>query len=179
MFGDTEQRNCETALLTELSDQLRLCRDPGEAGSVIARYAGQLFPAASGALYVRHDDGFYELAASWGGFPVVSGDGAFSPYECLAIRQGRAHGHAGPDAGSICNHLGRGEAEPPCQSQRYLCLPIVTQEGDVPGILHLRCRARAELSSAPFSMLSTFRLAMIVVGHMASSLTKQRSPHND
>ncbi len=169
MFREIEQHDRETALLTAMSGQLRACHSSGEAGAIIAHFAGQLFPAVPGALYMRRaDDGSFELAASWGGFPAITGNGAFSAYECWAMRRGYAHTNSRP--GCACEHVGRGEAHQPQQAQRYLCLPIATFQGDVLGLLHFRCPLQAGVSTPQAPMPSTLRLAMNMTDYAASAL---------
>ncbi|MBI3244298.1 MAG: response regulator transcription factor [Chloroflexi bacterium] len=169
MFPENEQHDCETALLKDMSGELRACRSSGEAGAIIAHFARQLFPTVPGALYMRRaDDGFFELAASWGGFPATTGDGAFSAYECWALRRGYAHTNSRP--GCACEHISRGEAHQPDQSQRYLCLPFATFQGDVLGLLHFRCPLQAGSSMSRKPTPSTLRLAMIMTDYIASAL---------
>lgn len=171
MFGEIEQQDRETALLAAMSGQLRLCRCPGDASAIIAHFAGQLFPAAPGALYMRRvDDGLFELAASWGGFSAVAADSVFSAYECWALQRGRGYLNSAPLHGSACEHVGRGEGQQPDRSQRYLCLPIATFQGDVLGLLHFRCPLPAGLSTPQKPTPSTLRLAMIMTDYIASAL---------
>lgn len=171
MFGEFEQQDYETSLLSAMSGQLHLCRCPGEAGAVIAHFAGQLFPAVPGALYLRRaDDGFFALAASWNGFPALSGDSAFSAYECWALRRGRIFCNTDSHSGVVCDHFGQGEAEKPNPPPSFFCLPLLTFQGDVFGVLHLRCRARAEQAAPSYRTASTFRMAMIMADYVASAL---------
>lgn len=169
MFREIEQQDYETSLLSAMSGQLRLCRCPGEAGAVIAHFAGQLFPAVPGALYMRRaDDGFYALAASWGGFPAANGDDKFSPYECWALQRGRGHLNVEPLHSPACEHVGRSEFQHP--AQRYLCLPLTTFQGDVLGLLHFRCPLPDGASTPQKPTPSTLRLAMIMTDCIASAL---------
>ncbi len=52
-----EQHNSENILLKELGDLLQICRTVDEAYPIIARYAQQLVPVGSGALYLMHEAG--------------------------------------------------------------------------------------------------------------------------
>jgi hypothetical protein len=169
MFGEIERPSCETSLLSAMSNQLRACRGPGEAGAVIAHFAGQLFPAVPGALYMRRPgDGFYALAASWGGFPAATGDDKFSPYECWALQRGRGHLNVEPLHGPACEHIGRGGVQHP--AQRHLCLPVTTFQGDVLGLLHFRCPLPGGAAAPQKPTPSTLRLAMIMTDCIASAL---------
>lgn len=152
---ELERRNNEMTLINELSDLLQSCLEQREANEVVERFARQLFPDLSGALFLQTGDGpCYELAASWGATEVDAW--AFEPTECWALRRGRLHLVATADGGPVCPHL-RG------MKAAAMCVPMSAQ-GSTLGVFHLRADGVAALSDA------TQRLASTVADHLSLAL---------
>ncbi len=124
---ELEQRNLEITQLGRMSDLLLSCLDVEEASSVIGDAARQLFPAASGALYLldsaRRN---LHLQTHWGEPPT--GDASFPPEHCWALRRGKIN--APEDGGHrlVCEHL---RSSP---TDGATCLPMAAQ-GEILGVV--------------------------------------------
>jgi diguanylate cyclase (GGDEF)-like protein/PAS domain S-box-containing protein len=126
-----ERRNIEVTLLNEMGDLLQSCTDLDEVSKVIRKYARELFPGQSGAVSViAPSRNLLEMVATWG---EISGEGAFGPQDCWALRRGRVH--RVDDAGEelICPHVGL------APRGGYVCVPMMAQ-GEALGLLHLQTR---------------------------------------
>lgn len=121
------QRTEEIALLSGMSNMLQSCFTAEEAYSVVARFVPQLFPSASGGLYVLSASrNMVEALATWG--ESSPSERAFAPDDCWALRSGRAYPAEEMQSGLRCNHLRQ-----PALS-RSLCVPMMAQS-DALGLL--------------------------------------------
>jgi diguanylate cyclase (GGDEF)-like protein/PAS domain S-box-containing protein len=125
-----EQRNRESALVSEMENLLLVCRTVDEAYPIIGRYCKRLFPTVSGALYVleKTDQPTMQVAC-WGEKPPPEHEIAIN--ECWGLRRGREHLVVDATVGPHCRHLGTDKPS------SYLCLPLIAQ-GQILGLLHLR-----------------------------------------
>lgn len=125
-----ERQNREILLRNELGDLLHACIGIDEAGAVIARYLPQLFPGASGAVYL-HNSGSASLVAMarWGEAPVAESLGLT---DCWALRRGKAHRADCGDESMACAHISRPLAG------LAICVPLAAH-GETLGLLHLAC----------------------------------------
>lgn len=152
---ELERRNHEMALINELSDLLQSCLEQREANEVVERFARQLFPELSGALFLQTPAGpCYELAASWGATNLDAW--AFDPTECWALRRGQLHLVETADGGPVCPHLHGLKAA-------SMCVPMSAQ-GSTLGVFHLHTDGPAALSD------TTQRLASTVADHLSLAL---------
>lgn len=152
---ELERRNHEMALINELGDLLQSCLAQREANEVVERFARQLFPGLSGALFLQTAAGpRYELAASWGTTDFDAR--AFEPTECWALRRGQLHLVATADGGPVCPHLHGLKAA-------SMCVPMSAQ-GATLGVFHLHIDGPAALSD------TTQRLASTVADHLSLAL---------
>jgi diguanylate cyclase (GGDEF)-like protein/PAS domain S-box-containing protein len=113
--------------LSHMTELLQSCTQRAEAYSIVRESGAQLFPHASGSLFIyRESRDVLEHAASWGeGGPP---EAQLSPDDCWALRQGKPH--FVPRKGAIrCRHAHEG-------TESYVCMPVQGQ-GQTLGLLHI------------------------------------------
>jgi len=124
-----EKRNWEGTLLSEMGELLQTCVTESEAEKILSQFAGDLFPALSGALsMIRASRNAVERTATWGD-PTVSA-AVFLPENCWALRRGRVHASGISNGRMKCTHLDQG-----CAGS-FVCVPMVAH-GEALGVLHL------------------------------------------
>ncbi len=161
-LADLEQHNIENSLLNELGDLLQVCRTVDEAYPVIARYAQQLVPVGSGALYLVHEtDDPVERVAAWGETPPAETELVFN--ECWALRRGRLHVVQDSRNDLNCAHL---RAPLP---NKYLCIPLIAQ-GDTIGLLHLR-PVKGETATLTSHLEDYQRVSQVIAEQIALALS--------
>ncbi len=134
-----EKAHREHLLLGELIELLQTCRVTKESESMLKQFAGKLFPAENGAIYVyRASRNLLELATSWGNEPKVPE--MFSPEDCWALRRGRQHLIEAEGASPRCRHL-----KDLSTSGASLCVPMMAH-GDATGVLVLQSAPSADSS---------------------------------
>jgi len=123
------QHNRRVELLGEMGDLLQSCQSLDEAYEVTARYAGRLFPAVSGVLYIYHESRSHlECVVSWGSNPI--GVATIQPDECWALRRGKVH--VGESKELVCRHVREA-----CEGDViHICIPLIAQ-GETIGIIEL------------------------------------------
>ena len=127
-----EQRNRESATITEMGDLLQACRTADEAYPIITRFAQRLIPVSAGALYMVHDaKDPAENVAAWGKASPSPAEHELVPNECWSLRRGRLYVVQDPATEPLCGHL-----KDPIQAG-YICVPLLAQ-GTAVGVLHLR-----------------------------------------
>lgn len=155
---ELEQRNREIKLLGDMSEFLQACTTIKEACGVIERAGKQLFPSASGGLFIysasRND---LEGLASWGKVMLNPEEQVFLPEACWALRLGRVYENEDPLNCSSCH----GSDSPGAGT--CLCVPMIAQ-GEVLGVLRLR-QDRGEGNSLKG------QLAVTLAEHVAIALT--------
>ncbi len=125
-----ERSNNEVRLLGRMSETLQSCRSLEEAYDVLTKFANQLFPDESGALYILDSErNLLELVSFWGEF-WATGD-SISPEDCWGMRRGRMHSFRDPMIDVQCAHLGESG------DYHYYCLPLMARS-EMLGLLHLR-----------------------------------------
>jgi len=161
-----EQRGHELtllALLNEMSDFLQSCLTPTEAATVITRFAQQMFPAESGALYLFNPSkNLVEAMLTWGAFSTQLDEQVFTPDECWALRRGKRHIVQDKRGDLFCQHVIRNNLELPTS---YVCVPLIAQ-GEALGVLHLH---KTPPASGALSD-SLLALAVSVAEHAALAL---------
>lgn len=126
-------RSEEIATLSEFGRLLQSCLSREEAYQIIKAYCHKLFPSFSGGVYLTAASrNLVQVVTAWGQ-PDVS-EPNFAPDECWALRGGRMHCVAEPNAPAQCGHM------PHNPGLSYLCLPLMAQ-GEAMGILHIECAA--------------------------------------
>ena len=125
-----EVRNREISQLSKMTDLLQSCYILEEAYSLIIQFAQELFPSASGCVYLLNPSRkVVESVAVWGKSPPS--EDVFAVEACWAIRRGRAHFVQDGRSAVICGHL----QEAPLAD--FFCLPMMAG-GEIIAILHLR-----------------------------------------
>src|ERR1700722_18212745 len=150
----------QIALLSRMSELLQTCLDSHEAWEVIRQYGGQIFPGDSGALWVISESrNIVEAVGFWGAPPK---ERVFSPQDCWALRQGRAH-IAESSAGMVCGHLGSDVAFP------SYCFPLTAQSKTL-GLLHLEVQAQSQSPGSEKRSGSKERLGTAMAEQVALAL---------
>ena len=128
MAASIEARERQTKLLNEFGELLQACSNVDEAYKITGRLCKQLFPDATGALYIISSSrNVVERVAYWGDESLLNGS-IFAPDDCWALRGGRLH--VMQHGGVGCHHL------PEQTPGVTLCIPLVSQD-DTQGIFHL------------------------------------------
>lgn len=128
---DLEQFRREQFIHRKLSSYLKSALTTLEANSAIECFGPQLWPTATGTVYLLHATGDYlERAATWGDAALTNQSLAWQ--DCWAMRHLRPH--CVRDAGSeiLCRHIAQTPAALPS-----LCVPLIAQ-GQMLGLLHLQ-----------------------------------------
>jgi len=128
---ELERRHREHVVLGKLGDMLQMCKNAEESRRVLVQYGEELFPGASGHLYLRNfGNDLLETVSSWGA-SRLSGDPVIAKDDCWALRRGQLH--VVEDAGSklVCPHLIAAPTGP------SLCAPIMAH-GELLGLLHVQ-----------------------------------------
>ena len=124
------QRSRELELLNRMGELLHACVSEDEAYAVIGRFAADLFPGYSGAVFViSASRNLVESRASWPDVPALDST-LFKPDDCLALRRGRMHVMDTTANPLRCTHVP--DPAPDCS----VCVPLVAQ-GESLGVLHL------------------------------------------
>jgi diguanylate cyclase (GGDEF)-like protein/PAS domain S-box-containing protein len=124
-----EKRNWESTLLSEMGELLQTCVTEAEAEKTLSQFAGDLFPALSGALsMIKASRNAVERTATWGD-PTVSA-AVFLPENCWALRRGRVHASGISNGRMKCSHLDQA-----CAGS-FVCVPMMAH-GEALGVLHL------------------------------------------
>jgi PAS domain S-box-containing protein len=129
-----------------LSELLQSCVDVKEASAVIVRVAPNLFPDASGTLYLQTGaQPLLEQVAYWGAAAAAQN---FGRDDCWALR--RSVSHLAGQGGLCCPHTG------PTPNATSLCLPLLAR-GESIGVLHLsgaNLAPRRELAEGVAAMIA-------------------------
>ena len=126
---ELESTNHEVTLLGRMTGLLQSCRTTDESLPIISATMAQLFPEASGQLFLLRSTGtLLESAARWG--PKPRNLDTVPPSDCWALRRGHIH-EIGfePSINPPCHYIDPG-------STPYLCNPLLAQ-GTALGIIHL------------------------------------------
>src|SRR5580658_9782154 len=150
----------QITLLSRMSELLQTCVDSNEACGVIRQYGRQIFPTDSGALWIISESrNIVEAVGYWGDPPK---ERVFSPQDCWALRQGRAH-IVESAAGMVCGHLGSNVAYP------SYCIPL-TAQSETLGLLHIESHAQQHTPGAAIPTGSKERLATAMAEQVALAL---------
>lgn len=162
---DLNERTQEMSLLSQMSDLLQSCHILEEAYPIVSRFAGQLFPAEPGAVYMMDPSKRLVVAAArWGARPPDVE--AFAPDQCWALRRGQIHLVRSPDEGPLCGHV---DTVPP---SGYLCAPMMAH-GEALGLFHIACCYPIPVGEAPAAGRldgASERLAVAIAGQIGMAL---------
>ena len=113
--------------LSRMAELLQSCTQRAEAYAIVRETGSQLFPDASGSLFIyRESRDVLEHVSTWGSewTPPTT----LAPEECWALRLGNPH--FVPRNGTIrCRHAHE-------DAESYVCLPVHGQ-GQILGLLHI------------------------------------------
>lgn len=126
-----EQRHRQNLILGKVADLMQMCKSVDESRGVVAQHIDELFPYASGNLYLLNvGNNLFETAASWGE-AGLAGDPVIDKDDCWALRRGQLHVIEDARSKLVCQHL----IVPPVGP--CLCAPILGN-GELLGMLHLQ-----------------------------------------
>jgi len=143
---ELEQFRQERLTLRKLCSYLRSAITAREALAAIECFGPQLWPDATGAVYLRSVSGArLERAASWGDGSINRQ--SFDWQDCWAMRGLHPHCTIDANSGPLCGHIVRSQETLPS-----ICVPLNAQ-GRMLGMLHLQCLKNAadaaRLGSSP------------------------------
>jgi diguanylate cyclase (GGDEF)-like protein len=171
MVYEYGHRNREATLLGDMGEFLQACQSPEEAYPLIVRFAADLFPGTSGALFMVDRQGeTLELGHQWGS-PLLQVP-AFSPSDCWAARRGKLHRVKEKDTVMGCRHMRE------TGGFDYYCAPLINQ-GQTIGLLHMQQQQEeANPDSDEFLGVSPDlpdeKLVSTFTDHIALALANQR-----
>ena len=158
-----ELRNQSAALISQMNDDLQVCKTLGETSPLIALYLQRLFPDNPGAVFLINESrSLVEMLVEWGGSHI---EPAFTREDCWALRKGKIHMVNGPGTGVLCEHLAKAV-------NSSLCVPMIAQ-GDVLGMTHLQ--ASPPQNGAIRSVESCRDLLVALSDDLALNLSSIRS----
>ena len=117
-------------VLSEMSAQLQVCDTFAEAGTILAKTAGNLLPEQSGQIFLvdlQHMRA--EQLVAWG-HEAHKRMSSFTPSDCWALRRMQMHRFADATVAQPCAHL---SSPLPAIS---LCMPIMSH-GELIGLFHI------------------------------------------
>ncbi|QCI63916.1 sensor domain-containing diguanylate cyclase [Phreatobacter stygius] len=158
----SETRTREIALLTELSSLLQSCQRLDEIFAAVQSYAGHLFPAEAGALYLFNDArDAVQRGAHWGA--LKADVAAFHPEACWALRRGRTFPVSEASQGLTCSHAAACCATP---GSAFVCQPLIAQNN----LLGLLYREMPETAGATAAGASANQLATMLAEQVSLAI---------
>jgi diguanylate cyclase (GGDEF)-like protein len=128
---ELEQFRREQITLRKLCSYLKSALTSLEAHAAIECFGPQLWPEATGAVYVLNASGDHlERSASWG--DVALNRQSLSWQDCWAMRRMQPHGMRDTGGGLLCAHITH-----PSDALPSLCVPLIAQS-QLLGVLHLQ-----------------------------------------
>ena len=151
---ELEQFRREQFTLRKLCNYLKSALTTPEAHAAIECFGPQLWPEATGAVYIRHPIGDHlERAASWGDASINRQSIAWQ--DCWAMRQLKPHCIRDTGSELICAHIGQSSGTLPS-----VCVPLIAQ-GQMLGLLHLQ-RLKNVSNAAQVGSSADLALALAV-----------------
>lgn len=131
MIQNLEDQAHDTSILTSARDELQLCLSVEEAQNLTTRFAEQILPGSTGALYlINNSQELVELVSTWGG--ALHMQDSFPIHTCCGLRLGYARWRHPEAPGVDCTHF---LSTPPA---RYACIPMGAL-GETTRMMHLQC----------------------------------------
>lgn len=159
--GELERRDHEIVLLSEIGELLQTCHTRDDLYQVMIHGGKRLFPDDSGAIcLLRDSQNLVEAVVVWG--DGLTGEPAFAPDDCWALRRGQIHRLDDVETGLLCRHLIRDS------TASYVCVPMLAQ-GQALGIFHVRSRRVGPGHERAIEARQ--QLAMAVAEHFALAVT--------
>lgn len=135
-----EQRNQESAQITEMSNLLQTATDMQEASEILSRLMGRLLVPHAGAIYLTASSlNRLDRLTVWGDARSAAIIGID---DCWGVRRARSYCAADPRHDVFCSHVHTtGNCQP------YMCVPMMAQSTSL-GMLHVQFVADAGGSEA-------------------------------
>lgn len=160
-----EKRTLEISLLSDMANNLQLCRTAEEAYAIAGETAGGLFPTFSGAFFIQQaGKKNLELTSFWGSPPLHA---RMEMNDCWAIRRGAPFLVQDEPRNLVCNH-----SRPISDFSSSLCIPIL-QQGEIFGLFQLEA-----LDTSTRIDESTQHLAAALAEQIGLALTNVRLREN-
>lgn len=160
-----ESRSRDMTLLSDLNDNLQVCKTIDETKPILRKFGRQLFPDHSVTLSLFNESrNMVEPFVSWGDDPRI--ESVFAPDDCWAMRKSKPHLEMADEGEAICPNFAS------CRAARYLCAPMIAY-GEVIGSLHLVLDRHAdaeELEEARALMNRARPLALMAADQIALAL---------
>jgi diguanylate cyclase (GGDEF)-like protein/PAS domain S-box-containing protein len=161
-----ERSNNEIRLLGKMSETLQSCHTLEEAYDVLSKFANQLFPEDSGALYILDAvQDQLDMVSYWGDFWISSD--VLKPEDCWGMRRGRLHVFRDVMVDVQCPH----QAE--SGDFHYYCLPLMARSETL-GLLHLRMPIPRNDISGRVMQEAKEQLLVSMGEHMALAIANLR-----
>ena len=163
-----EQFRREQLTLRKLCSYLKSALTTLEAHAALECFGPQLWPEATGAVYLLHaTDDHLERAASWGDASINRQ--SLARQDCWAMRRSQPHCIRDIGSGLLCGHIAQSSGTLPS-----ICVPLIAQ-GQLLGLLHLQrlknvSNASQDGSSADLGLA----LAVAVVEDLSLALANIR-----
>ena len=149
---DLEEFRREQLTLRKLSGFLKSALTTREALAAIECYGPQLWPGATGAIYLLQTTGNHlERAATWGETALTHD--SLTWQACWAMRSLKPHCVGDSSRELVCEHVAQSRASMPS-----LCMPLLAH-GQLLGLLHLQ-RVRTADDAARRDVLQKAALAL-------------------
>ncbi len=124
-----EERNRESAQVTEMSNMLQTAADMPEAAEILSRMMGPLLAPHGGAIYLTSRSlNRLDRLAYWGEAPFAA---VIGPDDCWGVRRGRSYSAFDPERNVFCRHV-----HEDARRQPYMCVPMMAQSTSL-GMLHV------------------------------------------
>ncbi len=163
-----KEQKKQSGILSEMREMLQACASTSEVGPIVQKSMRELFPRASGVLYLMGAAGReLEAVEVWGRGAALPSAGGFPADDCWALRRGRLHLAETPGVGPVCAHLKNGVSAPSA------CVPLAAK-GEVLGILHLRVEQDAPPKRQTRTIERIGRLATTISEYLSLSVVNLR-----
>lgn len=147
---ELRQRNKVISLLSEMSGILLSCINAEEVYQIVTNYCKQLFPMATGSLYILNQSHNYvESVSEWGESQFK--ETIFTPEKCWALRRGQIYQVNDARSSPVCGHLLKYKSA----IFPYLCTPIMAQS-EILGVLCLEFHSH-DITNATYTITETER----------------------
>ena len=158
-----EQRNQESAQITEMSNLLQTATDMQEAAQILSRLMGRQLAPHAGAIYLTASSlNRLDCLTAWGEAKPASVIGID---DCWGVRRARSYCAADPQHDVFCTHVhNAGNCQP------YMCVPMMAQSTSL-GMLHVQFAV--EVGMAAGEQLRVQRLADQVAMALANLKLRQ------
>lgn len=165
---ELEQFRREQLVLRNLGSYLKSALKTLEVHAAIECFGPQLWPEATGAVYLLQAAGDYlERMASWGDASLNKQSLAWQ--DCWALRRSQPHCIRDHASGLLCGHVTQSSEALPS-----LCVPLIAQ-GQMLGLFHLqRLKNISNTSQNGSSADPGFALAVVVAEDLCLALANMR-----